>query len=98
MSSKGKKGQFKRDENLMIASKILDRNSSTPNLIKVELEENNFNNIESHKEYKDHIFKPTSYITPYILLIALSIHGSIEGIALGVMNTVKDCSILFTAL
>ena len=99
MSSKGKNSQFKRDENLMIASKILDRNSSTPNLLKVEIEENNnINNIESHKEHKDHIFKPTSNITPYILLIALSIHGSIEGIALGVMNTVKDCSILFTAI
>ena len=28
----------------------------------------------------------------------LSIHGSIEGIALGVMNSLKDCSILFTAI
>ena len=99
MSSQGKNTQIKRDENLMIASKILDRNSSTPNLLNAEIEEiNNIDKIDSHKEHKDHIFKPTSNITPYILLIALSIHGSIEGLALGVMNTIKDCSILFTAI
>ena len=99
MSLQGKNTQIKRDENLMIASKILDRNSSTPNLLNAEIEEiNNIDKIDSHKEHKDHIFKPTSNITPYILLIALSIHGSIEGLALGVMNTIKDCSILFTAI
>ena len=85
MSAQGKNGQIKRDENLMIASKILDRNSSTPNLISLELKDNN-KISSSHLEHKDHIFNPTSNITPYILLIALSIHGSIEGIALGVMN------------
>ena len=105
MSAQGKHGQIKRNENLMIASKILDRNSSSPNLISLEEKENetniktlNSNQNESNKEHKDHIFNPTSNITPYILLIALSIHGSIEGIALGVMNTLKDCSILFTAI
>ena len=97
MSAHGKNGQIKRDETLMIASKILDRNSSTPNLISLELKDNN-KISSSHLEHKDHIFNPTSNITPYILLIALSIHGSIEGIALGVMNSLKDCSILFTAI
>lgn len=103
MSAQGKSGQIKRDKNLMIASKILDRNSSNPNLIYVNVNDNNLNiknlpSSESIKEHKDHIFHPTSNITPYILLIALSIHGSIEGIALGVMNSLKDCSILFTAI
>ena len=97
MSAHGKNGQIKRDETLMIASKILDRNSSTPNLISLELKDNN-KISSSNLEHKDHIFNPTSNITPYILLIALSIHGSIEGIALGVMNSLKDCSILFTAI
>ena len=97
MSAQGKNGQIKRDETLMIASKILDRNSSTPNLISLELKDNN-KISSSNLEHKDHIFNPTSNITPYILLIALSIHGSIEGIALGVMNSLKDCSILFTAI
>jgi zinc transporter 1/2/3 len=97
VSAQGKNGQIKRDENLMIASKILDRNSSTPNLISLELKDNN-KISSSNLEHKDHIFNPTSNITPYILLIALSIHGSIEGIALGVMNSLKDCSILFTAI
>ena len=97
MSAYGKNGQIKRDETLMIASKILDRNSSTPNLISLELKDNN-KISSSNLEHKDHIFNPTSNITPYVLLIALSIHGSIEGIALGVMNSLKDCSILFTAI
>ena len=97
MSAHGKNGQIKRDETLMIASKILDRNSSTPNLISLELKDNN-KISSSNLEHKEHIFNPTSNITPYILLIALSIHGSIEGIALGVMNSLKDCSILFTAI
>jgi len=97
VSAHGKNGQIKRDETLMIASKILDRNSSTPNLISLELKDNN-KISSSNLEHKDHIFNPTSNITPYILLIALSIHGSIEGIALGVMNSLKDCSILFTAI
>ena len=97
MSAHGKNGQIKRDETLMIASKILDRNSSTPNLISLELKDNN-KISSSNLEHKDHVFNPTSNITPYILLIALSIHGSIEGIALGVMNSLKDCSILFTAI
>ena len=97
MSAQGKNGQIKRDENLMIASKILDRNSSTPNLISLELKDNN-KISSSNLEHKEHIFNPTSNITPYVLLIALSIHGSIEGIALGVMNSLKDCSILFTAI
>ena len=101
MSAYGKNGQIKRDETLMIASKILDRNSSTPNLISLELKDNIKDNNKissSNLEHKDHIFNPTSNITPYVLLIALSIHGSIEGIALGVMNSLKDCSILFTAI
>jgi zinc transporter 1/2/3 len=102
VTAQNKHGQIKRDENLMIASKILGRNSSYPNLLQLETsEQNNINNnqpSDTHKEHKDHIFNPTSNITPYILLIALSIHGSIEGIALGVMNTLKECSILFTAI
>ena len=40
----------------------------------------------------------SSSLTPYILLIALSIHSIFEGIALGVMNKIRDCSILFSAI
>ena len=96
MTSQGNKN-VKPDKNLMIASKILDRNSSTSNINKNDdlyLKENN----SSNKINNDHIFNPTSSITPYILLIALSVHGIFEGIALGVMNTIKECSILFSAI
>ena len=91
----------KPDKNLMIASKILNRNSSLPHLnSNNDLYSNPNNNIiEVNNENKNnHVFNPTSSITPYILLIALSVHGIFEGIALGVMNTVKECSILFSAI
>ena len=91
----------KPDKNLMIASKILNRNSSLQNLNSDnDLYSNPNNNvIEINNENKNnHVFNPTSSITPYILLIALSVHGIFEGIALGVMNTVKECSILFSAI
>jgi len=85
----------KPDKNLMIASKILNRNSandfnSDPN--------NNIIDINDDTNKNNHVFNPTSSITPYILLIALSVHSIFEGIALGVMNTVKECSILFSAI
>ena len=91
----------KPDKNLMIASKILNRNSSRPHLNsdKDLYSDPNNNVIDINDDNKnDHVFNPTSSITPYILLIALSVHGIFEGIALGVMNTVKDCSILFSAI
>ena len=91
----------KPDKNLMIASKILNRNSSHPHLNsdKELYSDPNNNVIDINNDNKnDHIFNPTSSITPYILLIALSVHGIFEGIALGVMNTVKECSILFSAI
>ena len=96
----------------MIASKILDRNSSKHikkrgnDLYLTNNINNNSNNQFKYEENNqhdneeniDHIFNPTSFITPYILLIALSVHGIFEGIALGVMNTIKECSILFSAI
>ena len=91
----------KPDKNLMIASKILNRNSSRPHLNsdKDLYSDPNNNVIDINNDNKnDHVFNPTSSITPYILLIALSVHGIFEGIALGVMNTVKECSILFSAI
>jgi hypothetical protein len=67
----------KPDKNLMIASKILNRNSSLQNLNSDnDLYSNPNNNvIEINNENKNnHVFNPTSSITPYILLIALSVH------------------------
>ena len=100
MSSQGNNNNIKPDKNLMIASKILDRNSSRnakhihDNLnLNEDISNNQINNNKN-----EHVFNPTSSITPYILLIALSVHGIFEGIALGVMNTLKECSILFSAI
>ena len=100
MSSQGNNNSIKPDKNLMIASKILDRNSSK-NVKKIQ-DNLDFNEDISNNQTKhninEHVFNPTSSITPYILLIALSVHGIFEGIALGVMNTLKECSILFSAI
>jgi zinc transporter 1/2/3 len=100
VSSQGNNNNIKPDKNLMIASKILDRNSSKN--VKNIQDNLNVNEDISNNQIKhninEHVFNPTSSITPYILLIALSVHGIFEGIALGVMNTLKECSILFSAI
>lgn len=86
----------KPNKDLMIASKIIERASSDSPMKK------NLNQKESRLsndiDKKEHVFIPTSSVTPYILLIALSVHGLFEGMALGVMNTFKDCSLLFLAI
>lgn len=87
----------KPDKNLMIASKILNRNSSPQKLNSDKNTNDNIIDINDDNR-NNHVFNPTSSITPYILLVALSVHGIFEGIALGVMNTVKECSILFSAI
>ena len=98
MSSQGNNNNIKPDKNMMIASKILNRNSSKNINNQNDLYSKD-NYIEINNEQKnEHIFNPTSSITPYILLIALSVHGIFEGMALGVMNTIKECSILFSAI
>ena len=95
VSSQGNNINIKPDKNLMIASKILNRNATQDN----HKHNSNINNIEINNEQKnEHTFIPTSSITPYILLVALSVHSIFEGIALGVMNTIKECSILFSAI
>lgn len=100
MSSHGENNNIKPDKNLMIASKILERNSGI-----IPEEKNNDLYLDHNKisieridNQNNHVFNPISSITPYILLIALSLHGIFEGIALGVMNTFKECSILFSAI
>jgi len=42
--------------------------------------------------------KAENTLTPYILLLALSLHGIFEGIALGVINNNSECIILFIAI
>ena len=106
MSSQGVNNNVKPDKNLMIVSKILDRNSKSNTHTDNDKDnkdllylENNKIDIDKNETYNhNHIFNPTSSITPYILLIALSVHGVFEGIALGVMNTIRECSILFSAI
>jgi zinc transporter 1/2/3 len=105
VSSQGMNNNVKPDKNLMIASKILDRNQKHTKRSDNDTQhndlylENNKIDIEKNDAHAhNHIFNPTSSITPYILLIALSVHGVFEGIALGVMNTIKECSILFSAI
>jgi zinc transporter 1/2/3 len=50
----------------------------------------------SAEEKKGTHFHPASNITPYILLIALSIHGLFEGIALGLQKSLR--SVIFLAI
>ncbi len=60
---------------------------------------NNLDNTSIHTEkVEEHNFIPKSNITPYILLVALSIHGLFEGIALGVQKHLKDAIFLGVAI
>ena len=74
----------KRDKAMEIASKIT---------YKEENQNENENIIEVKNEQND-----KNKLTPYILLMALSLHGIFEGIALGVMNSNSECIILFIAI
>lgn len=54
--------------------------------------------LHSMSEKIDHQFKPKSRFAPYILLLALSLHGLFEGIALGIQRVLKDTVFLFIAI
>ena len=81
-----------------------DNCESKNKLIEVKINKNDNNKNENDqksnfipKEDK-HNFTPTSLMTPYILLIALSLHGLFEGSALGVMHTLKNTIFLLLAI
>jgi zinc transporter ZupT len=43
-------------------------------------------------------FKPISNLTPFLLLVALSLHGFFEGLALGIQGSARDTIFLFVAI
>ena len=53
---------------------------------------------EKHEGAEKHHFNPKSNLTPYLLLIALSVHGLFEGTALGVQRELKDTVFLAIAI
>jgi len=53
------------------------------------------NNVMRLSE-KHEVFKPKSNLTPFLLLIALSLHGFFEGVALGIQKDSQD--VLFLAI
>ncbi len=80
-----------------------DNCESRNKLIEVKINTNENINENSHKSHfiskeDKHNFTPTSVMTPYILLIALSLHGLFEGSALGVMHTLKNTIFLLLAI
>ena len=97
----------KIDKSLFAASKIIERtikkdehlnfHHNNDNNIKLKIvDSNEINN--KNENITQHTFNPTSNMTPYILLIALSLHGLFEGIALGVMKTIRDLLFLLVAI
>ena len=89
----------KIDKSLFAASKIIERTIKKDehhhnNNMKLKIVDSN----EINTNIPQHTFNPTSNITPYILLIALSLHGLFEGIALGVMKTIRDLIFLLIAI
>lgn len=57
----------------------------------------NLPNNNKH-DHQDHEFNPSSNLTPYILMIALSVHGFFEGIALGIQSNFKSTFYLGLAI
>jgi zinc transporter ZupT len=47
---------------------------------------------------KNDDFVPKSNLTPYLLLVALSLHGFFEGVALGIQKESKDVMFLAIAI
>lgn len=96
----------KIDKSLFAASKIIERTikkdehlKHNNNNIKLKIvDSNEINSNKNENNITHHTFNPTSNITPYILLIALSLHGLFEGIALGVMKTIRDLLFLLVAI
>ena len=96
----------KIDKSLFAASKIIERTikkdehlKHNNNNIKLKIvDSNEINSNKNENNITHHTFNPTSNITPYILLIALSLHGLFEGIALGVMKTIRDLLFLLIAI
>lgn len=92
------------DQGLLAASKIIERTMDPhgkdeqlcciDNNNKVELKIKDENEVD----LSNHSFHPTSVITPYVLLIALSLHGLFEGTALGIMSNLKKAFFLFVAI
>ena len=69
-----------------LANKI---DNKIDNKIEIDNEKNDKNDDDKNDK---------NTLTPYILLMALSLHGIFEGIALGVLNNNSECIILFIAI
>jgi zinc transporter 1/2/3 len=100
-----KKTDKKLDKSLYAATKIIERATNPQKYDNYKFNESNNQLIELSKNEnydknnnEDHYFTPTSTMTPYILLIALSLHGLFEGTALGVMKTMRNTIFLLLAI
>ena len=92
------------DKSLFAASKIIERTMEPygkvdqKNSSEDKKQESIHLKVEDVNEDNFHPFHPTSLMTPYILLIALSLHGLFEGTALGVMTRMRTTIFLFAAI
>lgn len=99
------------DKSLFAASKIIERTMEPYGHVDARLpinsntnksQEEDRHHDDSYELHNDktekHSFTPTSLITPYVLLIALSLHGLFEGTALGVMTKLRSALFLSCAI
>ncbi len=82
--------------------KIFELDDEYASLIQVKNDKENNNNDKINEEEKNdkekEKEKEKNTLTPYVLLMALSLHGIFEGIALGVLNSNSECIVLFIAI
>lgn len=62
----------------------------------IEIRKSFINYEDAHEKIID--FKPKSSLTPFLLLIALSLHGFFEGIALGIQSELNGVLFLAAAI
>ena len=86
---------FEKCENCESSHKLIEVNLNNKDN---KNEKGNLKKSNFHPKEDTHNFTPTSIMTPYILLIALSLHGLFEGSALGVMHTLKNTIFLLLAI
>ena len=82
--------------------KIFELDDEYASLIQVKNDKENNNNDKINEEEKNdkekEKEKEKNTLTPYVLLMALSLHGIFEGIALGVLNSNSEFIVLFIAI
>lgn len=91
ISTKGHFSSF-----LFLSNSMIQNNEDANNSHKKSLDL--IDEVNGHGHDHGHGLKQTTWLTPYILLIAIGLHGFFEGVALGIQGTIKGSTFLLIAI